>query len=466
VLYRYSEVFRTLLMAADLALVAAAWLAAYWLRFHAGVPAPRGVPPLQPYLHALVAILPVWFWLFRSHGLYEPRRTGSLLREVGSLLRATAIGVVVLVALAFFYRGFSYSRGAVLLFACLSPGAVLSLRVVLRVGLRSLRRRGRNLRYVVVVGGGPLAEEAVERIHAHPEAGLRVRGVFTEELLSERDRVRGVPVLGPTAALKGYLAANRVDQVIVALPREEVGRLDKVLADLDDEIVCVKLVVDLRNSLSLRSSVEDLDGLPVINLREGPMVGWAAVQKRVFDVVLSSAALVLTAPLMALVALAIRLGSGSPVLYSQERVGLDGRVFRIWKFRSMAPDAEHETGPVWAQPADARRTRLGAWLRRLSLDELPQLWNVLRGDMSLVGPRPERPVFIEEFRRRIPGYMLRHHVKAGMTGWAQVHGWRGATSLHERLEHDIYYIQNWSLGFDVRILLLTGWRVLWGQNAH
>jgi exopolysaccharide biosynthesis polyprenyl glycosylphosphotransferase len=197
----------------------------------------------------------------------------------------------------------------------------------------------------------------------------------------------------------------------------------------------------------------------VINLRESPLVGWAAIQKRAFDVVVSSLALVLAAPLLAAIALAIRLGSGSPVLYAQERMGLDGRVFRMLKFRTMVPDAEAETGPVWARVGDPRQTRIGNFLRGTSLDELPQLWNVLRGDMSLVGPRPERPVFIEQFRREVPGYMLRHTVKAGLTGWAQVHRWRGDTSLHERIEHDLYYIRNWSLGLDVRILLMTLWRV-------
>jgi exopolysaccharide biosynthesis polyprenyl glycosylphosphotransferase len=244
---------------------------------------------------------------------------------------------------------------------------------------------------------------------------------------------------------------------VIALPREDGGQLEKILADLDDELVTVRLIPDLLHVMTLRSSVEELDGLPLINLRESPMVGWAAVQKRAFDVVVASLGLVAFAPVMALAALAVRASSGRPILYGQERMGLDGRVFRMIKFRTMRPDAERETGPVWTSSDDARRTRVGAFLRRTSLDELPQLWNVLRGDMSLVGPRPERPYFVERFRREIPGYMLRHKVRAGLTGWAQVHGWRGDTSLHERVEHDIYYIQNWSLALDLRILLMTLW---------
>ena len=257
-----------------------------------------------------------------------------------------------------------------------------------------------------------------------------------------------------------------MDQVVIALPKEDSGYLEKILADLDDEIVTVRLIPDLLHVMTLRSSVEDLDGLPVINLRESPMVGWAGIQKRVFDVAATSAVLLVAAPMMALIAVAIWITSGRPILFAQERMGLDGRVFRMLKFRTMPTDAESETGPVWNTADDARATPLGSLLRKTSLDELPQLWNVLRGDMSLVGPRPERPVFIEEFRREIPGYMLRHKVKAGLTGWAQVHGWRGNTSLHERVEHDIYYIQNWTLGLDIRILLLTLWRGWLQRNAY
>jgi exopolysaccharide biosynthesis polyprenyl glycosylphosphotransferase len=196
------------------------------------------------------------------------------------------------------------------------------------------------------------------------------------------------------------------------------------------------------------------------------MVGWAGIQKRLFDIAATSGVLLAAAPLMALIAIALRITSGRPILFAQERMGLDGRVFRMLKFRTMPIDAEAETGPVWNTADDSRATPLGSLLRKTSLDELPQLWNVLRGDMSLVGPRPERPVFIEEFRREIPGYMLRHKVKAGLTGWAQVHGWRGNTSLHERIEHDIYYIQNWTLGLDIRILMMSLWRVWFQRNAY
>jgi exopolysaccharide biosynthesis polyprenyl glycosylphosphotransferase len=397
--------------------------------------------------------------------MYEPRRTSeSSLPEVGAVLTATTLGTLAVIAVTFFLRTFSYSRSVVLLFYALAFLSVATCRMSIRAGLHWSRRRGYNLRYALVVGAGQVAEQVVERIHSHPEAGLRVVGILTDDLAVRR--VRGVPRLGSYAQIKDVLSRYTVDQVLLALPRNESDRLEKLLADLEDELVSVRLVPDLLHVLTLHSSVEELEGLPVIRIRESPLLGWAAIQKRVFDVSLASLALLLLSPLLGAIAVAIRLSSGRPVLYVQERTGLDGHVFPMLKFRTMALDAEHETGPVWTKPDDPRRTRLGAFLRRTSLDELPQLWNAVRGDMSLVGPRPERPVFIEQFRREIPGYMLRHKVKAGLTGWAQIHGWRGDTSLHERVEHDIHYIQNWSLGLDVRILLMTLWRSLMNRNAY
>jgi Undecaprenyl-phosphate glucose phosphotransferase len=463
-LYRHGEVFRSLLLFTDLLLVAAAWGLAYALRF-AFFEAPLGTPPADRYAWAGLLLLPVWAWIFRSHDLYEPKRTGSLLQEAGDVLRACSIGVVLLLAADAAFRTF-LSRGVIAVFWPLSVVAVTANRVAIRSVLRRLRRSGYNLRYVLIVGAGELAAEVIERINAHPEAGLRVIGALSDDASKRGRTIRGVPVLAGTSAIKEVMAPQRVDQVILALPREDAPLMQKLLTELDDEVVSVRLVPDLLGLLTLRSTLEELDGLPVIGLRESPFVGWAAVQKRVFDAVGSALALVLVSPVLLLVSLAVLASAGRPLLFAQERMGLDGRVFRMFKFRTMRRDAESESGPVWTRPDDPRRTRVGAFLRRTGLDELPQLWNVLRGDMSLVGPRPERPVFIEEFRREIPGYMLRHKVKAGLTGWAQIHGWRGNTSLHERLEHDIHYIQNWSLGFDLRILLLTLWRGWRSRNGY
>jgi Undecaprenyl-phosphate glucose phosphotransferase len=451
-------------MLADLILVGSAWLGAYALRFQTIFPVESEVSETR-YVYALGGILAVAFWTFRARGLYEPLRTGSLLRELGAVIGAMTVTVVVLLAADAALRS-NLSRGVMGVFFVMGTGAVVTLRLIGRSVVRHMRRKGYNLRYMLVVGAGDLARETVESIHGHPEAGLRVIGTLSNDPALHGRTIQGVRVLGEYAAVKSVLAKQSVDQVVIALPREDAPHLEKILADLDDEMVTVRLIPDLLHVMTLRSSVEDLDGLPVINLRESPLVGWAALQKRSFDVLATCAALVLAGPLLGLIALAVWLTSGRPIFYSQERMGLDGRVFRMLKFRTMETDAESETGPVWTTKGDPRRTRLGSFLRKTSLDELPQLWNVLRGDMSLVGPRPERPVFIEQFRREIPGYMLRHKVKAGLTGWAQIHGWRGNTSLHERVEHDIYYIQNWTVSLDVRILAMTFVRGWIHRNAY
>ncbi len=470
-LARYTEILRTALFLGDAVLVSGAWLLAYGIRFHTELGTlwfgpPVEIPDFGSYALVLALILPTWTLLFRSQGLYGAHRTGSWLRQGGAILRATGGGILVMVAATFFLRSYFYSRAVIGLFGVLSVVSIALFRMAVDATVHELRRRGVNVRNVLVVGAGALAEHVIDRIRAHPESGLRVAGAVSDDRSHGEGGLLGVPILARYSELKQVLGRLEVDQVILALPKEESHHLEKVMTELDDQLVNVRLIPDLLHVLTLRSSVDELDGLPVINLREGPLVGWAAVQKRIFDIVVTTGVLIGLAPVLVAIAAAVAISMGRPVFYRQERMGLDGQVFPMFKFRTMILEAESETGPVWTSSDDPRRTRLGAFLRRTSLDELPQLWNVLRGDMSLVGPRPERPVFIEKFRREIPGYMLRHKVKSGLTGWAQVHGWRGDTSLHERIEHDIFYIQNWSLGLDIRILLMTLWRGWIDRNAY
>ncbi len=465
-LYRYSEVLRTGLILTDGALVAASWLAAYSMRFYMGLPAPLGIPDPSLYMLPLVLITPLWAYLFQSHGLYEPRRTGSLLAESGAVVRATFAGVLIIVAVNFFMCDYYYSRGVIALFTVLSTLSICLFRLFGRLALRSMRRHGYNQRFVLVAGDGELAKGVIDRLHDHPEVGLQVLGVLSDSFSQEGRRIAGVPVIGQYSQITQVLGRNRIDQVILALPRGGEDHLEKLLASLEDEIVTVRLVPDLPRVMTLRSSVEEFDGLPLINIRESPLFGWSAIIKRWVDIAISATALVAGAPLFGAIALATWVSSGRPVLYVQRRMGLDGRLFTMFKFRTMSNTNKSDEKPSWTQRNDPRRTRLGAVLRRGSLDELPQLWNVLRGEMSLVGPRPERPVLIEQFRREIPGYMLRHKVKAGMTGWAQINGWRGDTSLHERIEHDIHYIQNWSLWLDFQIMFMTLFKGWFGRNVY
>lgn len=461
----HSRLFEHLTLVGDLVIIAGCWVLAYYLRFFLGpIPVYHQVPPLEPYLALLGPIVVVWAAAFRIFDLYRPRRLGSRLSEWVDVAKASTVGSLVLVAImTFFFRSFEYSRLVILYFWIISIVLVSLSRAVFRESLRVARRQGHNLRYAVVVGAGELADTVIERLKLRPDVGIHVLGLVGD------DKERFGPLtkwLGGYADLRTVLDRYPVDHVILAIPHEDSFRLPMLLNEIGDDPVTIHVVPDIVRFSSLRGGVEEFEGLPFIHLRESPLYGWSRVAKRGMDLCLGGLGLLVASPVMAAVALAIRLTSPGPVLYRQERMGLDGQRFRMLKFRTMPEDAEARSGPVWARPQDPRRTRLGAFLRRVSLDELPQLWNVLRGEMSLVGPRPERPVFVEEFRRKIPGYMLRHKVKAGITGWAQVNGWRGNTSLEERIRCDLYYIERWSLALDLKILWLT---LLYGfrqRNAY
>jgi Undecaprenyl-phosphate glucose phosphotransferase len=460
VLKAHSRLFKQLTLTADVVVIAACWLLAYWLRFH--VLTHGDVPPFRDYALQLVPILVVWAFAFKAFDLYRPLRLGSHLSEWWDITKASSLGALALVAImSFVFRGYDYSRVAIGIFWAISIVGTTMSRVVFREALRVARRRGYNLRYAVVVGGGEPAAEVFRVLRRRPDVGVRVLGRLGDK--REEGELRW---LGAPEDIRAVLDAHQVDVVMIALPHADYPRLGAILDGIGDDPVAIHLVPDVFSLASLRWGIEEFETLPIIHLRESPLYGWNRVLKRVFDVVVGGAALLALAPLMLAIAAAVRLTSRGPVLFRQERMGLDGRRFRMLKFRSMVPDAEAGTGPRWAVPDDPRRTGFGAFLRRSSLDELPQLVNVLRGEMSLVGPRPERPSFVEEFRRRVPRYMLRHKVKAGITGWAQINGWRGNTSIEKRIEYDLYYIERWSMGFDLRILLQTLWLGFRNRNAY
>ncbi|MGH7323856.1 MAG: undecaprenyl-phosphate glucose phosphotransferase [Candidatus Rokuibacteriota bacterium] len=462
----HSRLFEHLALAADLVLVAACWLGAYALRFYVVGPplVTPDIPPLSDYLIQLVPILLVWGVAFRSLGLYRPRRLGSRLSEWVDMAKASTLGVLVLVAgMAFVFKEYEYSRVVILYFWAMSIVTLSLWRATFREGLRFARRHGLYVRRALVVGSAGPAAEIVAALRRRPDVGVQVIGLVGDRA---DDAQSPAPWLGKFEELRAVLDREIVDIVFVALPHADFARLNFVLQEIADDPVTIHLVPDVYGLTSLRGGIEEFEGVPLIHLRESPLHGWNRLLKRTMDLAVGGAVILATAPLLGLIALGIRLTSPGPVLLRQERMGLDGRRFTMLKFRTMRADAEAATGPVWAAADDPRRTRLGALLRRFSLDELPQLFNVLRGQMSLVGPRPERPVFVDEFRRRFPGYMLRHKVKAGMTGWAQINGWRGNTSLEKRLEYDLYYIERWSLAFDLWILAHTLWRGFFDKNAY
>jgi Undecaprenyl-phosphate glucose phosphotransferase len=305
-----------------------------------------------------------------------------------------------------------------------------------------------------------------DKVLEHRDLGYQIVGFIDDRASGDHIGYRGLPMLGTLEDASEVLQRERVDQLYVALPLDEHVKMLTLVESANREVVDVKVVPDLLQVISLRAHLEDLDGIPIINLHGVPLRGFNSVLKRAIDAVLSLAALAALAVPMAIIWAVIRLTSPGPALFRQERMGLDGKSFHVWKFRSMYTDAEADTGPVWATEDDPRCTPPGRWLRRLSLDELPQFWNVLRGDMSLVGPRPERPFFVQQFKHQIPQYMLRHKVKAGLTGWAQVNGWRGNTSIEKRIEYDLYYIENWSVSLDIKILWMTVLKGFFHRHAY
>jgi Undecaprenyl-phosphate glucose phosphotransferase len=463
VLKAHSRVFEHLALATDLTLVAGCWLGAYWVRFHV-FGGGGDIPPFRDYALQLIPILIVWGIAYKILDLYRPLRLGSHVSEWIDVAKASSLGVLVLITvMQFVFHGYPYSRLVIAGFWVASIVMGSFSRAAFREALRIARRNGYNQRYAVVVGGGEPAAEVLRLIKRRPDAGIRVLGLLSDKRDGEG---AGVPWLGGLEEIRGVLTSRSVDMVVIALPHAEYSRLTAVLHEIGDEPVTIHLVPDLFSLASLRGGVEEFESVPFIHLRESPLYGWNRVLKRGFDLGLGSTALLFFSPFMVAIAVAIRATSGPPVLYRQERMGLDGQRFQMLKFRTMEPNAEAHTGPQWATPDDPRRTGIGAFLRRWSLDELPQLFNVLRGQMSLVGPRPERPSFVEEFRRRVPGYMLRHKMKAGITGWAQINGWRGNTSIEKRIEYDLDYIARWSLRLDLTILLKTLWLGFHNRNAY
>jgi Undecaprenyl-phosphate glucose phosphotransferase len=450
----------------DACVMVAAWFAAYWVRFTISpIPVTKGFPAFATYASMAPLVAVLWISVFALMRVYEARRMLGRFHELQLLLKAHGVALLGFIAITYLFEEYRYSRVVMLYFAALGSVTIATFRLSMRNALRSLRARGFNLRYVLAVGEGSLMEGLIQRLELFPELGLRVKGLVTREE-SSIGSIRGVPVVGHFGDLAGLVRSSHVDEVLIALPSAQSEDLNQLLAMLDNETVDIRIVPDLLRFVTLRCDIEEFNGLPIVRINDSPLVGWGAMGKRVTDIVLSSVALVLLSPLLLLLAILIKVTSPGPVLYVQERMGLDGRSFPMLKFRSMRADAEDASGPVWAQAADNRRTAFGTFLRKTSLDELPQFWNVLLGDMSLVGPRPERPIFVNQFRTQVPHYMLRHKVRAGITGWAQVNGWRGNTSLDRRIECDLFYIRNWSYALDLKILILTLWKGFIHKNAY
>ena len=468
-LQEQSQLFQRILFAVDLALIVIGWILAWFIRFEVlswigFIPPPEWLP-LSRYLSFLPWVLIVSMGVFWFSGLYTPDRLQRMTHLTLSVAKAVVMGLIVVTASLSFYRELYFSRLHMMLFGAVTPMLMVLARIAMYMLLRRARKQGMYLRRVLILGAGAAGRKLEEALRQYPWIGFEIAGFLDDHKQDQEDVLGGISEV--VAVVDRFQQEDRpINYVYIALPLTVLHRIQPLVNELSTRLAHICLVPDLFHFDIVNSRVTNVEGLPIIHLVDEAPLEFARITKRIVDVAFASAVLVLLSPLLLLLAVGVKLSSPGPVFYKQNRMGLNGRTFDMLKFRSMPVDAEAATGAIWAQPDEKRATRLGALMRRTSLDELPQFINVLKGDMSVVGPRPERPVFIEQFRERVPRYMLRHKVKAGITGWAQVNGWRGDTSIEKRIEYDLYYIRNWSLRLDIKIMIMTLWSGFVNKNAY
>lgn len=442
------RLFNHLNMALDALLVFISLPAAFWLRFtlFAGVP----TVPLSRYIQAALLLAPAHVLIYAFFGLYESVRKKRLYQDLGRIFWANTLGFILFQMVLFLLRGVHFARGALLIYFLLVNTLTGGKRIFVRKVLYHFRGLGYNQKHVVLVGAGPLARRYMKELRRSPELGLTVRGYIARE----KTDLEELRYLGSFDQMGQILDKRKPDEVVAALEMEDYDRMPALIQACEKSGVRLSLIPFYADYMPTRPQIDSLNGLPLINLRRIPLDNLGnAFLKRTMDIVGSLVLIVLTSPLMLAAAVGVRLSSPGPVIFRQKRVGLNKREFYMYKFRSMRVNDSSDV--AWTTDSDDRKTRFGAFIRKFSIDELPQFFNVLKGDMSLVGPRPEVPFYVEQFKEEIPLYMVKHQVRPGITGWAQVNGLRGDTSIEERVRHDIYYIENWTLLFDVKILFMT-----------
>ncbi|MBE0643682.1 MAG: undecaprenyl-phosphate glucose phosphotransferase [Bacteroidetes bacterium] len=452
----------------DVVAIVASFYLSYILRFESfvasWVPVTKGFPPLMAYLVGAVCIAPVWVFLFSRRKVYRTRRDVDLSLEFFHIIRQVSFGMLIVLGLTFFYRAFSYSRIVFVFIWVLAVVLIFIGRMLVLAYEKHLYRKGKELRNVLIVGTNHLAQDLALRITHQPVLGYRLVGYISEpdqrieSVVSQR--------LGTLEDLPAVAEEHRIETIIVCIAAEEKDKLATLFSLMEGKSVQILLQPEVIGITPARLRVEEVFNTHLIGVKDIPMSTWSRIAKRSFDIVFSLLVLILFAPFAAVIMVLIRIESGSPVMYTQRRVGLEGDEFDLYKFRTMRVDAERATGPTWTKRDDPRVTRIGKVLRRLSLDEIPQFINVLRGEMSVVGPRPERPEFVDQFRNYVPKYLERHRLKTGLTGWAQVNGLRGEVPIAERTKYDLFYIENWSLKLDIRIIFKTLYAILFGKDAY
>ena len=462
------KVFNRLMVIIDAAITAASFMLAYFFKFYILNDGPGpGVLPVTDYLLLLVFIVPMYMLIYYLCSVYAPKRTVRRRFEIYGILKANTIGIIALIIILFMIlRMFYVSRSVMAFFYVFNVFFTSCFRYYLRKILRTFRKKGYNLKHILIVGYSRAAEEYIDRLTDNPQWGYVACGILDNHVPAGTV-YKGVKVLGTLGNLEIILPENKMDEIAIALSLKDYDYLEHIVGICEKSGVHTKFIPDYNSLIPSRPYTEDLQGLPVINIRYVPLTNTGNMMvKRAMDIVGSLFGIILTSPIMILSAILVKLSSPGPIIFKQERVGLHNKPFYMYKFRSMELQSPKEEKKAWTVKNDPRVTGVGKILRRTSLDELPQLFNILKGDMSLVGPRPERPHFVEKFKEEIPRYMVKHQVRPGLTGWAQVNGLRGDTSIRKRIEYDIYYIENWTLGFDIKIILMTFFTGFINKNAY
>ena len=459
--------FIILSVISDALMTVSSFLLAYYIRFYVHQVPVEYIPAFQPYLKLLIIVIPISLISLAYHGLYKQKNSFlSLIDKIYFIFRAILFATLVLMAITFLYRQFSYSRLTFVYSSGLNFLCITLMSMAIRKIQITAIKRGFGIRNVIIVGTDETAKAIASKIQKHIALGYKIVGYISDKEIAHSENENNLEILGEVSEIPKIAREKNIDKIIFASPNvSNKDTLDIILkcAELNVDFTIVPGVYEIVTS---KVNVDDIDGIPVIGLKESPLQCFNLFFKRAFDLIFSTVLLIVLSPLLLVLLIVIKLNSKGPVLYNQERVGEDNKTFTIYKFRSMRMDAEEHTGPVWAQERDPRRTKVGTFMRKMSFDELPQLFNILRGNMSLIGPRPERPFFVEQFKNDILGYMSRHRIKPGITGWAQVNGLRGNTSIVERTKYDLYYIENWSMAFDLKILVRTILEFCFHKHAY
>ncbi len=464
--------FNRLHVVLDAIVVMLSYVISWWIKFSSGIVNPEiGVLSFNFYMKALILIVPLYLLLYYAFNLYTPKRVQGRRLELSNIIMANTIGILIVFAGFFLVLSYSedaknFSRSMFVYFYIINIILEEIERLFIRAILRSVRKKGYNLKHILLVGYSKAAEQYIDRIKQNPQWGYDVQGILDDNI-ARGTVYKGVKVIGSTGNLEYILPENKLDEIAITLGLEEYYKLNKIVAECEKSGVHTKFIPDYGNIIPTRPYTEDLLGLPVINIRYVPLSNtFNALIKRLTDIIGAVICIIIFSPVMLVSAILVKTTSKGPLIFKQERVGLHNKPFQMYKFRTMYVQTEEEERKGWTQKNDPRVTSVGRFLRKTSLDEFPQLFNVLKGDMSLVGPRPERPQYVEKFREEIPRYMIKHQVRPGMTGWAQVNGYRGDTSIRKRIEHDLYYIENWTLGLDIKILFLTVFKGFINKNAY